>query len=76
MPLIRSVHVHDNHGMKDEHLWPGEGTIDFRRTMELLRTAPQPPALVLEVAGDPEGDPGFGKTVPPKAQAAWEKLFG
>ncbi len=43
-PLIRSVHVHDNHGMKDEHLWPGEGNIDLQRTMEMLRTAPQVPA--------------------------------
>ena len=27
---IGSVHVHDNHGLKDEHLWPGDGTIDWR----------------------------------------------
>ena len=26
---IASVHVHDNHGVKDEHLWPGDGTIDW-----------------------------------------------
>jgi sugar phosphate isomerase/epimerase len=73
-PLIRSVHVHDNHGMKDEHLWPGEGTIDFRRAMELLRTAPQLPALVLEIEGDAEGDPGYGKTVPARMLAAWKLL--
>ncbi len=73
-PLIRSVHVHDNHGMKDEHLWPGEGTIDFGRTMELLRTAPQVPALVLEIEGDPEGNPDYGKTVPEKMLAAWKML--
>jgi sugar phosphate isomerase/epimerase len=73
-PYIRSVHVHDNHGMKDEHLWPGEGSIDWKRTMELLRGAPQVPALVLEVEGDSAGDPGFGKTVPARMQAAWETL--
>jgi hypothetical protein len=73
-PWIRSVHVHDNHGMKDEHLWPGEGTIDFQRTMEMLRTAPQAPALVLEIEGDPEGNPGYGKTVPGKMLASWEML--
>lgn len=73
-PLIRSVHVHDNHGMKDEHLWPGEGTIDFPRTMELLRTAPQVPALVLEIEGDSEGNPEYGKTVPGKMLAAWKLL--
>jgi sugar phosphate isomerase/epimerase len=73
-PLIRSVHVHDNHGMKDEHLWPGGGTIDFSRTMELLRTAPQVPALVLEIEGDPDGNPGYGKCVPDKMLDAWKLL--
>jgi hypothetical protein len=73
-PLIRSVHVHDNHGMKDEHLWPGEGTIDFQRTMELLRSAPQVPALVLEIEGDPEGNPEYGRIVPGKMLATWELL--
>jgi sugar phosphate isomerase/epimerase len=73
-PLIRSVHVHDNHGLKDEHLWPGEGSIDFHRAMELLRTAPQVPALVLEIEGDPEGNPEYGKTVPGKMLASWELL--
>ena len=75
-PLIRSVHVHDNHSMKDEHLWPGEGTIDWKRTCELLRTAPQVPALVFEIEGDPEGNPGYGKTVPGKMLAAWNLLEG
>jgi hypothetical protein len=73
-PLIRSVHVHDNHGMKDEHLWPGEGTIDWPHTMELLRTAPQIPALVLEIEGDSEGNPDYGKTIPKKMLASWEML--
>ena len=73
-PLILSVHVHDNHGMKDEHLWPGEGTIDWKRTGELLRTAPQVPGLVFEIEGDREGNPEYGKTVPGKMLAAWEML--
>lgn len=73
-PWIRSVHVHDNHGEKDEHLWPGEGTVDFQRTMELLRTAPQVPALVLEIEGDPAGNPAYGKTVPGKMLACWKML--
>lgn len=46
---IRTVHVHDNHGQKDEHLWPGDGTIDWPKTMEALKTAPQSPAGVLEI---------------------------
>lgn len=71
---IRSVHVHDNRGLRDEHLWPGEGSIDWPRTMELLRAAPQVPALVLEIGSDPAGDPDFGKVVPGLMHAAWEKL--
>lgn len=33
--------------MKAEHLWPGEAAIDFQRTMESLRIAPQVRAPVL-----------------------------
>lgn len=73
-PLIRSVHVHDNHGTKDEHLWPGNGNIDWTRTMELLRTAPQIPAMVLEIEGDPNGNPSYGKTVPDKMLVTWKTL--
>ena len=73
-PLIRSVHVHDNKGMKDEHLWPGEGTVDWKRTMELLKTAPQIPELVLEIEGDPNGNPDYGKAVPKKMLASWDML--
>ena len=50
---IASVHVHDNHGMKDEHLWPGEGTIDWPAAAELLKALANPPALVLEIAHSP-----------------------
>ncbi len=73
-PLLRSVHVHDNRGDKDEHLWPGAGSIDWKKTMDLLRTAPQPPNLVLEVEGDPAGDPDFGSQVPEKMREAWKLL--
>ena len=49
--LIRTTHVHDNSGVRDEHLWPGAGTVDWKETMELLRSAPSVPVLVLEVEG-------------------------
>ncbi|HTV04103.1 MAG TPA: sugar phosphate isomerase/epimerase [Acidobacteriaceae bacterium] len=48
-PLIRSSHLHDNHGERDEHLWPGEGTILWNEVYDGLRTAPQTPAGVLEI---------------------------
>ncbi len=47
---IASVHVHDNRGVRDEHLWPGEGTIDWKAAVEGLKALPQPPATVLEIA--------------------------
>jgi len=34
--LIKHVHLHDNHGLKDEHLPPGEGNIDFPSIITLL----------------------------------------
>src|SRR5271170_7994083 len=33
---IRSTHLHDNHGEKDEHLWPGDGAIQWPETMSGL----------------------------------------
>jgi sugar phosphate isomerase/epimerase len=46
---IRSTHVHDNAGDRDSHLWPGEGSVNWKQTIELLRTAPQVPPLLLEI---------------------------
>jgi sugar phosphate isomerase/epimerase len=48
---IRSTHVHDNNQERDSHLWPGAGTIDWKQTMELLRTAPHVPPVLLEIEG-------------------------
>jgi sugar phosphate isomerase/epimerase len=49
---ICSTHVHDNAKDKDSHLWPGQGTVDWKEAMELLRSAPQTPPLLLELAED------------------------
>lgn len=49
---ICSTHVHDNDRNKDSHLWPGQGTIDWKEAIEFLRTAPQTPPLLLEVGED------------------------
>ena len=47
---IASVHVHDNHGFKDEHLWPGDGTIDWPATVKGLKALASAPATVLEIS--------------------------
>jgi len=57
---IRSTHVHDNHRDKDSHLWPGKGNIDWTNTVELLRSAPQVPPLLLEVEGEEKVSPVEG----------------
>ena len=48
-PRIASLHVHDNHAVRDEHLWPGEGTIDWAQANAAIRQLAAPPAIVLEV---------------------------
>jgi sugar phosphate isomerase/epimerase len=53
---IRSTHVHDNDKNKDSHLWPGQGTINWKEAVELLRAAPQIPPLLLEIGDDEKGN--------------------
>lgn len=38
--LLAGAHLHDNHGEKDEHLAPYEGTIDWAAAVKTLKTAP------------------------------------
>ena len=67
-PLIVTSHLHDNHGDKDEHLLPYEGTIDWPATLAGL---PADAARVLElkaVAGSPD------ETVLDAARGAFERL--
>lgn len=45
--LIASAHIHDNHGDKDEHLPPYDGTIAWPAALALLKTAPAGAGLPL-----------------------------
>ena len=56
-PHIRSTHVHDNDRLKDSHLWPGQGNINWKEAMELLRSEPQKPPLLLELGEDEKVNP-------------------
>jgi sugar phosphate isomerase/epimerase len=48
--LIATAHIHDNHGEKDEHLPPFDGSIDWPAAVTLLKTVPQPNLpLLLEI---------------------------
>ncbi len=60
---IRSTHVHDNNGREDLHLFPllagGQGTIDWRVTMQLLRSQEDRYPLLLELREVPDMGPPF-----------------
>ena len=48
--LVASVHLHDNHGEKDEHLPPYDGSIDWQNAISVLNTVPEKNlAIVLEL---------------------------
>jgi len=65
---IRSTHVHDNDGEEDLHLFPTlapgqgsprQGNIDWRRTMQLLRSEKDRYPLLLELREVPDMGPPF-----------------
>jgi sugar phosphate isomerase/epimerase len=54
---IRSTHLHDNDGKTDMHLFPllaEGGTVDWKKTMDLLRTRADQYPLMLELKEAPE----------------------
>jgi sugar phosphate isomerase/epimerase len=54
---IRSTHIHDNDGKADQHLFPllaEGGSIDWKETMDLLRTRTDQYPLLLELKEAPE----------------------
>jgi len=55
-PRIRSTHVHDNNGKDDQHLFPfaEAGTIDWGKTMGLLKSGGDQWPLLLELRERPE----------------------
>ena len=68
---IVSMHVHDNHGVKDEHLWPGDGSIEWPKVGEALQRLKTPPAAVLEISQNLGDAPG---AIPDRVQKSFERL--
>jgi sugar phosphate isomerase/epimerase len=54
-----TVHVHDNHGEKDEHLPPGEGSIDWGAAFAAFAGLPEMPSLVMELKEKAPGVPAL-----------------
>lgn len=68
---IREVHLHDNGGERDDHCWPGEGTLDWNAVRDGITTLAPDVKGVLEIAYVPELD---SKTVSAKAAKAFAFL--
>ena len=51
-PRIRELHLHDNNRLRDEHLWPGSGSIDWTNLHKLAATLPADVPGMLEIAHD------------------------
>ena len=68
---IVEVHAHDNHGLKDEHLFPGDGTIDWPPAVAALNGLAAPPALVLELSSKLAIEP---QDLPDRIRQAFELL--
>lgn len=66
---VVTVHVHDNHGEKDEHLPPGEGSIDWDGAFAAFAGAPEFPALVMELKEKAPGTPALDEI-----RAAFDRL--
>jgi sugar phosphate isomerase/epimerase len=66
---IVTTHIHDNHGEKDEHLLPYEGTIDWDVLLGLISGAPQELPIVLELKEAANGEPSLDQT-----RVAFDKL--
>lgn len=77
--LVASVHLHDNHGEKDEHLPPYDGTIAWPAAIETLKSAPEtnlPLVLELKEKTGPDA-PSTAKQVDAarKAMDRFEKVW-
>ena len=49
LPHIVNCHLHDNDGLKDQHIMPGLGNVDWKRIVTQLRKAPRLQNIQCEV---------------------------
>src|SRR5712672_2796561 len=73
--LVASVHLHDNHGDKDEHLPPYDGSIAWSAAIPLLKSSPSedlPVVLELKEKFGPDAPFSAGQLA--AARAAFDKF--
>lgn len=66
---IGELHVHDNHGARDEHMWPGAGGIDWAILSRLAGELPLEIPGVLEISHELEES---ADSVATKARTAYD----
>jgi sugar phosphate isomerase/epimerase len=66
---VATTHIHDNHGEKDEHLLPYEGSIDWDAALGTLAAASEPLPIVLELKEQSGGTPSLDQV-----RAVFDKL--
>ncbi|HKV04346.1 MAG TPA: sugar phosphate isomerase/epimerase family protein [Candidatus Acidoferrales bacterium] len=66
---VVTTHIHDNHGEKDEHLLPWEGTVDWDAALGAFASSSEPLPLVLELKETSPGSPGLNQF-----RAAFDRL--
>ena len=73
---VASVHLHDNHGEKDEHLPPYAGNIEWPAAIKLLKTTPEGEKLpiVLELKEKTGHDAPSANELLESARAAMDKF--
>ena len=64
---VQELHLHDNHGVKDEHLWPGAGTIDWDTLWPALEGLKSGVRGVLEIGY------ALSEGAAARAQAVWDE---
>jgi len=67
---VRTMHVHDNNGEKDEHLWPFEGTIEWPKFIEQVVVQDYKGPLVFEARGE---EVSKGDEVRSRLQDLWDE---
>jgi sugar phosphate isomerase/epimerase len=67
--LLVATHVHDNHGKRDEHLAPFEGTINWTGALMALQKVGYEGTMMLELAGADPSAPALER-----ARQAMERL--
>jgi sugar phosphate isomerase/epimerase len=67
---IRTMHLHDNHREKDEHLWPFEGTLNWAALIEKLVVANYSGSYMFEARGE---DLSKGNEVKSRLQDLWQE---